>query len=68
MDVRANKVQCRASECVCYECYVFWYVLIYVGKVQIITQVLGENLSYVRDAENIKHACMGYDWVEYYQR
>ena len=55
--------------CVCgYECFVFWYVLIYVGKVQIITQVLGENLSYVRDAENIKQACMGYDWVEYYQR
>jgi len=53
------------SACVCgYECFVF----VYVGKVQIITQVLGQNLSYVRDAGNIKQACMGDDWVEYYQR
>ena len=54
------------SACVCAAmgCFVF----VYAGKAQIITQVLGQNLSYVRDAENIKQARMGDDWVEYYQR
>jgi len=56
------------SECGTMLCVAMNVLIWFAGKVQIITQVLGQNLSYVRDAGNIKQVCMGGDWVEYYQR